>query len=339
MLSSLINWKKYLRPIIALTLLVLIFKLGLIDLDQLKSSLQNPLILISGLLFFTSHTLMMAFRWKIVVGLEIIYPYAAALRQTFIGNFFNFFIPSGVGGDIVKALSLSEAHKVTKKKSFSLIAIDRVIGLFCLILFSTLFLLFEYIMGMPASIVQLFQISLVLLAIAISGLLFLYHSKKILPHITNKLQNKDQKKLRYRLISKLISFAQQLQSNIEKALHYRFLIRFILVSLIIQCLSIGFLYTVTTLLTQQSISFLIFLPLACFAFMASAVPLTPAGIGVGQAAFYFIFSTINIPTAVAVTTAISLTQFFMLIVSLPGGYFFATSRKMINEIIQHEGQI
>lgn len=214
-----------------------------------------------------------------------------------------------------------------------------MIGLFCLILFSTLFLLIEYILGMPASIVQLFQISLILLAVAISGLLFLYHSKKLLPYILQKLHLKDQKKLRYLLISKIVSFAQQLQSNIEKALHYRFLTGFILTSLIVQCLSIGFLFTVTTLLTQQSMSFLIFLPLACFAFMASAVPLTPAGIGVGQAAFYFIFSTINIPTAVAVTTAISLMQFFMLIVSLPGGYFFATSRKMINEIIQHKGQI
>ena len=318
------NVKKFLRPVIAFVLLLLVLKLGFIDVNQLAISFKNPEILATGLIFFILHTMSFSLRWKVLLNLDIDHSYTSSLKETLVGNFFNFFIPSGVGGDIMKALAIAETKKISKKVSFSLVTIDRVIGLFCLILFSAVFLLIDYALGMQESMVRLLQISLVLLLIACVGLLFLYHSKKIIPKLKTKFNNF--------IFNKLFSFAEQVQMNIEKALHSPFIFKFIAVSFLIQCLAIGFLYIVTTTLTQQPVSFFLFLPLACFAFMASAIPLTPAGIGVGQAAFYFIFSLINIPTATAITTGVSLMQFFMLIVSLPGGYFFATARKPLKEI-------
>lgn len=311
--------KNYLRPIIAFVLLLLVLKLGLIDLEQLKLSFKNPIILATGLGLFTLHTLSLALRWNLLVNLEISYSYKTAVKQTLIGNFFNFFIPSGVGGDIFKALAISESHKVPKRMSFSLVTIDRVLGLFCLIFFSSSFLFVEYFFGISEPLVKLLKISLFLLVVACLGLMFLYHSHKIIPLFKDKFK--------FFLLQKLFSFAEQVQVNISKALQTSFMLKFIGVSFLIQCMSIGFLYVVTMSLTQEAVSVFVFLPLACFAFMASAIPLTPAGIGVGQAAFYFIFSFINIPTATAITTGVSLMQFFTLLVSLPGGYFFAISRK------------
>jgi len=315
--------KNYLRPVVAFILLLLVFKMGLIDINQLSLSFKNPTILAAGLGFFTLHTLLMSLRWNLLVNLEISYPFKTAAKHTLIGNFFNFFIPSGVGGDIVKALALSESHKISKKVGFSLVTIDRVLGLFCLIFSSTTFLLVEYFYGMSAPLVKLLQISLALLVAACTGLLFLYHSHKIIPRFKDKF--------RFFLFQKLFSFAEQVQVNIAKALHSPFILKFIGVSFLTQCTSIGFLYVVIATLTPEPVSIFIFLPLACFAFMASAIPLTPAGIGVGQAAFYFIFSLISIPIATATTTGVSLMQFFMLLVSLPGGYFFATSKKTSKE--------
>lgn len=311
--------KKYLRPVIAFVLLLLVLKMGLIDLDQLSLSFKNPVILAAGLGLFILHTLTFALRWNLLVNLEIHYPFKTAAKQTLVGNFFNFFIPSGVGGDIVKALAISESHKLPKKISFSLVTIDRVLGLFSLILFSTSFLLVEYFFGMSEALTKLLKISLLLLSVACLGLMFLYHSQKIIPRFKNKFK--------FFIFQKLFSFAEQVQVNIAKAMQSPFMLKFIGISFLMQCMSIGFLYVVTLTLTQEPVSIFVFLPLACFAFMASAIPLTPAGIGVGQAAFYFIFSIISIPTATAITTGVSLMQFFMLLTSLPGGYFFATSRK------------
>lgn len=311
--------KRYLRPVIAFILLLLVLKMGLIDINQLTLSFKNPAILAAGLVFFTLHTLALALRWNLLVNLEIKYPFKSAAKETLIGNFFNFFIPSGVGGDIVKALAISESHKVPKKMSFSLVTIDRVLGLFSLILFSTSFLLVEYFFGMPEELNRLLHFSILMLCAACLGLMFLYHSEKIIPRLRNKFK--------FFLFQKLFSFAEQVQANITKAMQSKFMLKFIGVSFLMQCMSIGFLYVVTTTLTNEPLSIFVFLPLACFAFMASAIPLTPAGIGVGQAAFYFIFSLISVSAATAITTGVSLMQFFMLITALPGGYFFATSKK------------
>ncbi|MFN3455100.1 MAG: lysylphosphatidylglycerol synthase transmembrane domain-containing protein [Pseudobdellovibrio sp.] len=311
--------KQFTRPLIAVVLLLGVFKLGFIDLNQLSTSLKNPLITTLGVGLFFFHALIFALRWKILVNLETTYLYKSALKDSFIGNFFNFFIPSGVGGDVVKALSVSERQNISKKVSFSLVTVDRVLGLFCLILFSSSFLLVEYVIDSKSDITRLLQISLLLLGLACLGLLFLYHSKKIIPLLKEKFS--------FFLINKLISFAEQVQASIEKALQTKFILKFISISFLGQFFSVGFLYITCAILTDSHISVFLFLPLACFAFMASAIPLTPAGIGVGQAAFYFIFSIISTEVATAVTTSISLMQFFMLLLSLPGGYFFALSRK------------
>lgn len=312
--------KKYLRPLIAVVLLVLFFKLGFIDLAQLSTSLKNPLILLSGLLAFSLQILVFALRWKTLVNLEApAYRLRDATKETLVGHFFNFFIPSGIGGDVVKALSLSENHHLPKRTTFALITVDRVLGLFALILFSTIFLLIESFYGMSVEMEKLLKISILFLVLACTGLLFLFYSKKIIPNL--KL------KFKWSLLNKVFQMAEQIQVNIEKTLQSRFFIKVMMISFLAQCLSVGFLLYVNYLITHQALSIFVFLPLACFAFMASAIPLTPAGIGVGQAAFFFIFSMINIPTATAVSTGISLMQFFNLILSLPGGYFFAMSRK------------
>jgi len=312
--------KKYSRIIISVILLALVLKFGLIDIKQFSDTLKNPLILVVGLAAFSLQICVFAWRWKSLVNLEESrYPLTHAIRETLIGSFFNFFIPSGVGGDVVKALSLSEKYHVPKKSSFALITVDRVLGLFALILFSTVFLFIEFFKGLPENMLKLFNISLLLLILACCGLLFLYHSKKIFPKIKTKIK--------INMLIKLIQMAEQIQLNIEKILKSSFFLKIIGISFISQCLSIGFLYFVNYELNQTTVSIFVFLPLACFAFMASAIPLTPAGIGVGQAAFFFIFSMINPPTATAVSTAISLMQFFNLILSLPGGYFFARSKE------------
>jgi uncharacterized membrane protein YbhN (UPF0104 family) len=89
-----------------------------------------------------------------------------------------------------------------------------------------------------------------------------------------------------------------------------------------QLLSIFFIYYVVSQLSPTSPSFLLFFPLVTFGFIAMTIPLTPGSIGVGQMAFYLIFKTIDEQTAQSAIIAISLMQFFNLILSLPGGYYF-----------------
>lgn len=308
--------------------------MGLVKFDDIILSLKNPAIVISGLVCLIIQTFVFAIRWKTVISAHLnssssnkhFYGVQTAIKHNLIGQFFNFFIPSGVGGDLVKAYIVSKEENITKHNSFSLVTVDRVLGLFSLILFSTLFLFAEYLKGMPDNLTYFLHISLALLTLACAGLIIIYKSDRVIKKLKPVAS--------HRLVKVFIHFLEHTHLNMCLCLQNKIFFKILSISFLAQILSISFIYFVTSLQTGQELSLLQFIPLACFAFMSSAVPLTPAGIGVGQAAFYFIFSFINIPVAQAATVAISLIQFFQLVISLPGGYFFIMNKKAINTIIK-----
>ncbi|MCE5186997.1 MAG: flippase-like domain-containing protein [Planctomycetaceae bacterium] len=73
---------------------------------------------------------MVGFRWWLVLraqGIRI--PLVLALRLTFVGQFFSQFMPSSVGGDLVRAWYISR-HSENKKLQAALgVAVDRMVGL------------------------------------------------------------------------------------------------------------------------------------------------------------------------------------------------------------------
>jgi uncharacterized membrane protein YbhN (UPF0104 family) len=60
--------------------------------------------------------------------------------------------------------------------------------------------------------------------------------------------------------------------------------------------------------------------------MLVAIPISPAGIGVGQAVFHFLYGEILGNTSSLGATAISVVQILSLIMGLLGAYFFITLR-------------
>jgi len=64
-----------------------------------------------------------------------------ALSLTFIGYFFNNFLPTAIGGDVVKGYYLSK-KKSDKIASYTSVFIDRAIGLFTMVLMATTALIF-----------------------------------------------------------------------------------------------------------------------------------------------------------------------------------------------------
>ena len=78
--------------------------------------------------------LLSSFRWS-VIGRRfgIAAPYAAYLRGYFIGIFFNLFLPTGVGGDVVKGYHLGKRSGHMLDAAATVI-LDRVLGLIMLLL-------------------------------------------------------------------------------------------------------------------------------------------------------------------------------------------------------------
>ncbi len=310
--------KKLIRPLIAVILLALLFRTGLIKLDQLKTTVQNIPLMLSGFFLIGLQILFFGFRWKIIVDYYHKISFAKIMQLNLISQFFNIFIPGGIGGDVVKALELSKSENIPKQKTIATVVIDRVLGLYCMILFSTIFLLFE--LNQPIDIKKYFYISLLMLFTATTGLIFLEKIVALVKLISHKMNSK--------IIFKIVDGLCTVSSGFKTVSNVKSLSLIIVTSLIAQLLTVTFLYLVVASIVPDSPSLFLFFPLACFALMASSIPITPGGIGFGQAAFYFIFSIFSPEIANAVVIGISLMQLFTIIFSLPGAYFFTKISKV-----------
>jgi len=98
-------------------------------------------IFILALFTFICAGALASLRLKIIVNIQNIkIRFREALSLNFIGYFFNNFLPTSIGGDVVKAYYLSRKKK-EKMPAFTAIFIDRVIGLITMIFMAFIALL------------------------------------------------------------------------------------------------------------------------------------------------------------------------------------------------------
>ncbi|MDP8298838.1 MAG: lysylphosphatidylglycerol synthase transmembrane domain-containing protein [Candidatus Tantalella remota] len=91
-------------------------------------------LLLSAALLFLGMVLALSWRLKVVFdGEDLVLPFSEALQLTLVGYFFNNFMPTAVGGDIIKA---HYAGRFNGKKlpSYASVLMDRLIGLFTILI-------------------------------------------------------------------------------------------------------------------------------------------------------------------------------------------------------------
>ncbi|MBY0553950.1 flippase-like domain-containing protein [bacterium] len=316
--------KKIWRPLLAITLIVVLIKKGPFQVEQLKFILTHSTIVILGFVIFFLQVLIFSFRWRLFVNLVTKVPLLKIFKLNLVGYFFNYFIPGGVSGDIVKALELSKDKSTTRSEALSTVLSDRIFGLFAMITFTFVFLLIEYSINKEDYILKFLLLNAVLFAGMIAALLFLPY---VFVKISNLLPNNK---------SNLLVKAEKLINSLHFTLitfkNIKLQSKSFLVSIIGQLLAIYFMYEVVRILGVPQPSFFVFFALCCFSFVASAIPIFPAGVGVGQAAIYVMFSNISEDLGKATITAISALQIFNLFYALIGGVIFSFMPKVKKEL-------
>ncbi|MBD3296670.1 MAG: hypothetical protein GF392_04820, partial [Candidatus Omnitrophica bacterium] len=90
---------------------------------------------------FVINVSMLAYRMKLIfMGEEIYISLKEAVQLTFIGYFFNNFMPTAVGGDIIKA-HYAAVHSKQRLKSYASVLMDRFIGLYSFLIIAGLALI------------------------------------------------------------------------------------------------------------------------------------------------------------------------------------------------------
>lgn len=135
--------RKYCMKIKASTVLKIIISFGLMawlfyrflsdpgDREILFAALSNARwgYMLLALIFFVLAILSNAYKWQILLAAQKIYvPFKVISNLTFVGFFFNNFLPANVGGDLMRGYVLARYTERTADAAVSVV-VDRIIGL------------------------------------------------------------------------------------------------------------------------------------------------------------------------------------------------------------------
>jgi uncharacterized membrane protein YbhN (UPF0104 family) len=280
------RWGLALKIIVSISILVIFFR-G-IDFNSLKQLVNeiSPFEIIVLLLLTVIRNYVGAVRFFYLIINKIKVSVPVLMSHYFQASFFNNFLPTAIGGDVLRVFLLSD-YGYSKGESTLYIFIERLIGFYALIFISfTSSLFWEVSPEIFYSIAALFLVY--------SSVLFVFFifGKKI--------------KSRLNIVNKIIEVIKLVSAGYQT-----FLLVFI-ISLLFQFVSIYISYYVAiSILGKLNIlHFLTFVPLVWFVTM---IPVSFGGVGLRELSFFYFLGTIGINREDSLI--ISLGTYFTLLLS------------------------
>lgn len=297
---------------VCVSFFLIIYILQKIDILELLLTIKSANIYLL-IIAFSSHGINMTLRtykWGIILAVQEIYaPFKTLLTFAFTSSFFNIFLPTAYGGDIIRAYDISKFSN-KKLESVTSILVDKGSGTLALFLIATFALLFGYDLIQDIRIV-LFTIGALLLILIF--IIIIFHKKEI-------------KKIK--IITKIIAFLdrEDILKNMYDTFHiYRYhkreSIEILALSLLAQVIAILYypLIAYSFGLDVPLVYFLVVIPIITVILM---LPISISGIGVREGAFIFFFKNFGVLPHEAVS--IALVAFGLSIIwSLIGGVVYA----------------
>lgn len=258
--------------------------------------------------------LVTAWRWRwLVLALGVPLSVADALRFTMYGVFFNLFVPGSTGGDVVKAWYAARRTGFPTKAVVSVL-VDRVVGLFALVLFAAAVLFLGP--DRPGFHAPRLLVGGVLAAAAVGGVLVLSRRVRRALGLSALLR-----RLPFQRVLGEVDAAVRLYRGHPGSLGLG-----LAVSLANHAGTAWCAYALARALGLTEVSVGDALALVPVVSLLSAVPLLPGGWGVGELAFAYFFS----PLGVAPSEAVALSVVFRLAIlasGLPGAVMWLLARE------------
>ena len=133
------------RIVVSFGLLGLLFWLMRDELKEVARTIVTCRVdfMVAAIFFLVMMVVTLSLRLKIVFnGEDLDLPFGEATQLTCVGYFFNNFMPTAVGGDIVKAHYAAHFNK-KKVKSYASVLMDRLIGLLTILIIAGTALTFD----------------------------------------------------------------------------------------------------------------------------------------------------------------------------------------------------
>ncbi len=282
------------RIIISVSLIAYIFyKIGLSNLWGALSSAHLGYLIIALLLHLVG-LLISAYRWQmLLVGQGIEFSLKDIIAMYLVGLFFNTFLPTSIGGDVVRAYDTARFSR-RGAKSVTTVIVERLIGIFSLIAIAGIALLWSsrwlrdiriaWIILICAVIFIL--IPFILLNRSISRKVGLLFDLPFLKRVKGKVQQ----------VYEAIDVYRERKDIVAEVLLLSFLLQ----------LNVILYYYVIALSLGINLSFIYFCLFVPVILVISMLPISISGLGIRENAFALFFAPLIQPPEVAFAAAVSL---------------------------------
>jgi len=273
----------------------------------IKSSDVNMILLAGGVFFIINIILLV--RWFVFIhALGLSVSKRNVIRSYFIGLFGNLFLPSAIGGDILKTIGLCKESS-QKAKVVASVLLDRLSGFASIIFVSAL----AFIVGFSYIRDYFLIIPIGIMTIGGGAIGVTLFNEKV-----------------YSFCCRIFHGVPKIKNSLMK-LHYDIALlknkrREAIYAVLISCLSQIILSIVFFLLAKalhqdiRLVYFLIFVPIIC---VASAVP-SIGGLGVRELGAVYLFSRIGINEGISASLSL-MTFFFMVLSGVLGGFIYVVT--------------
>ncbi len=304
------NFSKYsalLKTMFSLILLAII--IYQIDLSKTVNLILNAEILwlMISLFLVIGAVIVSAYKWQFVFkAQEIKTSFWKLTNLYFVGLFFNNFLPTSIGGDIVRAVDSARYTKKTTESVASII-VERLLASSALGLLALLALVLDF------QHVKEFYMLIILFSLGCLLFLLIGFNKKILNKISKSFTSND-------LLKNKLKITEVGESINKALLKKREIIKVVGLSIIFQFIIVLINFTIAKAL-NLSISFAFLLVFVPVINALTLIPISFNGLGVREWSYVYLFSQIGIKEA----SSLSISLYFYVIItvaSLIGGIIF-----------------
>lgn len=300
-------------------ILFYLYDKGLLDFSRVLEILTTPTVALVGFSAIAFTTTLGAYRWSLLLkGQGIFLSGFEVVRLTMIGNFFNTALPGAVSGDVVKGYYIvrQQPDKKGKSKAFATLFFDRILGVSGLILVSFLAML-THLKNVKSS-PQLSPLIGLIGFLALGALVF-YAFVLFDTPIARGIQKFLERMPGSAIWVKIFAAVKCYENNPG------LIIKGFCISVLIHTCIVGLFLLLSHHLTGfefiTASDFFLLVPLGL---VVTAIPIAPAGLGTGHAAFLGLFQLVGSKNGADLFTAFVA---FQILVNLLGGAVYLRYRK------------
>jgi hypothetical protein len=262
---------------------------GKLDLKLLAQVTDYPLAILVAVILSLTNLGLITIRWRKILKSrsETHLPLVGLVKVNWIGQFFSSVLPGSVSGDLIKILYIQKYNsKFSKKFIFASILIDRVVGLFGLILIvgTSSLLFYDHIILNAPAMKNLIMINYALSAGVLLSLILFFFFHASLRRVLTILE----RSFLPAVWKKFISLWDDLT-----AIRYN-IIQTVLISLLVQFNGVLIFWTLIRPFAGDQLDLIQALAFIPIGLMTLALPIAPSGLGVGHAIFQTLFEFCSI---------------------------------------------